>query len=637
MTINLRNTDLIRVLIAAIMTLTFLPELEAQAYTPGQLRNEVLQYQKNQQPKPAAPANRPGGKAPAYQPPPVGTTVFKPANPAKYPKSSLIYLENSDALFFDQVMFPDIQVLKGNVRFRHENAVLHCDSAYFNDVNNTFDAFGRIKMVQGDTLFIYGDYLNYDGNTRLARLRDNVKMVNRNTTLTTDSMNYDRTVNLAYYYTGGKVVDDVNVLTSVWGQYSPATRQALFKDDVKMTNPNFTLTSDTLKYNTKTSIADIVGDSHVLYEEKTNIYSKLGWYDTAKDRMMLLDRSFVEQNDGKTLVGDTIFYDKKNKYSEAFSNVELNDPKQKTTLYGNFVSYDEAKEKGLATDSALFIDWSGKDSLFLSADTLYNFKDSIYDAVKAQKNVRFFRVDVQGMCDSLFYTSRDSIMHLTALPVLWSDNNQLMGDKISAYTKNKKVEKIHIDQSAMAIQKDTLDYYNQLSGKEITAYLDSNQLRRVDVDGNAETIYFPRDEKTREIIGLNKTVSSYVRMYLKDKKVERIILTTASSGSMYPIIDLAENDLYLRNFYWYETERPSKMEDVFLKFVRTAPPKRPESEKKPGFPTEGGEETDKQAKQNTDRSTNNSVNRNTNNSSNRNTGRQSMNTQRSRGSNIKIQ
>ena len=637
MTINLRNTDLIRVLIAAIMTLTFLPELEAQAYTPGQLRNEVLQYQKNQQPKPAAPANRRGGKAPAYQPPPVGTTVFKPANPAKYPKSSLIYLENSDALFFDQVMFPDIQVLKGNVRFRHENAVLHCDSAYFNDVNNTFDAFGRIKMVQGDTLFIYGDYLNYDGNTRLARLRDNVKMVNRNTTLTTDSMNYDRTANLAYYYTGGKVVDDVNVLTSVWGQYSPATRQALFKDDVKMTNPNFTLTSDTLKYNTKTSIADIVGDSHVLYEEKTNIYSKLGWYDTAKDRMMLLDRSFVEQNDGKTLVGDTIFYDKKNKYSEAFSNVELNDPKQKTTLYGNFVSYDEAKEKGLATDSALLIDWSGKDSLFLSADTLYNFKDSIYDAVKAQKNVRFFRVDVQGMCDSLFYTSRDSIMHLTALPVLWSDNNQLMGDKISAFTKNKKVEKIYIDQSAMAIQKDTLDYYNQLSGKEITAYLDSNQLRRVDVDGNAETIYFPRDEKTREIIGLNKTVSSYVRMYLKDKKVERIILTTASSGSMYPIIDLAENDLYLRNFYWYETERPSKMEDVFLKFARTAPPKRTESEKKPGFPTEGGEETDKQAKQTTDRNANNSVNRNTNNSSNRNTGRQSINTQRSRGSNIKIQ
>jgi len=637
MIIKLRNTELIRVLIIVIITLTFLPELGAQAYAPRQLRNELLQYQKNQQTKTPVKNNRRGGKAPAYQPPPVGTTVFKPANPSKYPKSSLIYLENSDALFFDQLMFPDIQVLKGNVRFRHENAVLHCDSAYFNDLNNTFDAFGRIKMVQGDTLFIYGDYLNYDGNTRLARLRDNVKMVNRNTTLTTDSMNYDRVANLAYYYTGGKVVDDVNVLTSVWGQYSPATRQALFKEDVKMTNPNFTLTSDTLKYNTKTSVADIVGDSHVLYEEKTNIYSKLGWYDTGKDRMMLLDRSFVEQNDGKTLVGDTIFYDKKNKYSEAYSNVELNDPKQKTTLYGNFVSYDEAKEKGLATDSALFIDWSSKDSLFLSADTLYNFKDSIYDAVKAQKNVRFFRVDVQGMCDSLFYTSRDSIMHLTALPVLWSDNNQLMGDKISAYTKNQKVEKIHIEQSAMVIQKDTLNYYNQLSGKEIFAYLDSSQLRRVDVDGNAETIYFPRDEKTREIIGLNKTVSSYVRMYLKDKKVERIILTTASSGSMYPIIDMAENDLYLRNFYWYETERPAKMEDVFLKFARTAPPKRPESEKKPGFPTEGGEETDNQANQSTDRNTNNSVNRNTNSSSTRNTGRQTINTQRTKSKNLKIQ
>ncbi len=636
MTNKLRNTNIFRVMILIIIALTFLPELRAQAYSPRQLRNEVLQYQKNQQTKTAASKYRKGGKTQAYQPPPVGATVFKPANPAKYPKSSLIYLENSETLFYDQMLFPDIQVLRGNVRFRHENAVLYCDSAYFNDISNTFDAFGRVKMVQGDTLFIYGDYLNYDGNTRLARLRDNVKLINRNTTLTTDSMNYDRVANLAYYYTGGKVVDDVNVLTSVWGQYSPATRQALFKEDVKMTNPNYTITSDTLKYNTKTSVADIVGDSHVLYKEKTNIYSKLGWYDTAKDRMMLLNRSFVEQNDGKTLVGDTIFYDKKNKYSEAYSNVELNDPKQKTTLYGNFVSYDEGKECGLATDSALFVDWSGKDSLFMSADTLFNFKDSTYDAIKAHKNVRFYRADIQGMCDSLYYTSRDSIMNLKVLPVLWSGSNQLSGDSIKAYTKNQQVEKVHIMQSAMAVQKDTLTYYNQLSGKEITAYLDSGQIRRVDVDGNAESIYFPRDEKTKDIIGLNKTVSSYVKMLFKDKKIERIILTTASSGSMYPIINLEENDLYLRNFYWYEKERPAKSEDVFLKFVRTEPPKRPESNKKPGFPEEKDDSKDKQSSNQAQKNNVNAANRNT--GMNRNTGSQNTNNrQRTRNNNMKIQ
>lgn len=613
-----KNNNVFRVLILAIITLTFLPELQAQ-YLPKQLKNEVLQYQQKTQQTQSTNRNT-YGKKPNYQPPPVGATVFKPANPAKFPKSSLIYLENSETLFHDQLFLPNIQILRGNVRFRHENALLYCDSAYFNDLENSFDAFGKIKMVQGDTLFIYGDYLNYNGNTKLARLREHVKMVNRNTILTTDSMNYDRGANLAYYYTGGKIVDGVNVLTSTWGQYSPTTRQALFKQDVKMTNPDFKMTTDTLKYNTKTAIADIVSDSHIRYKEETNIYSKKGWYDTSKERMMLLNRSLVEQNDGKTLVGDTIFYDKKAKYSEAFSKVELNDPKQKNSLYGNFVSYNENKKYGLATDSALFIDWSNKDSLFLSADTLFNFKDSTYDVIKAHKNVRFFRNDLQGMCDSLLYSSRDSIMHLDALPVIWSDNNQMKGEKITAYTKNQKVEKVLIEQAAIVIQKDTLDYYNQLSGKEIIAYVDSGQLKKVNVNGNAETIYFPKDEKTKESIGVNKTISSYVTVYMKDKKVQRIVLTTASSGSMYPLADMSENDIYLSNFYWYEKERPEKMEDVFQKYVRTAPPKRPESEKKPGMPSESGEGNNSSTNKSVNRENNSSTNTNNNsfNSGNKN-------------------
>ena len=341
-------------------------------------------------------------------------------------------------------------------------------------------------------------------------------------------------------------------------------------------------------------MADIVGNSLIVYKEDTDIYSQRGWYDTKNDRMMLLDRSLVEQNDGKTMIGDTIFYDQKKKYGEAFSNVELNDPKQKTTLYGNYVSYDEVKSLGLASDSALFVDWSGRDSLFLSADTLYTMKDSIetdtisYNKLQAYKNVRFYRSDAQGMCDSLLYNSRDSIIHLHGLPVMWSDNNQMMGEKMTAYTKNQKIDHVKIEQSAVAIQKDSLNYYNQLSGKEMIAYLDSGQLTKVYVNGNAETIYFPKDEKTRDYIGVNKTLSSYVTMYFKEKKIDRIVLTTASSGAMYPLKDMEENDLYLRNFYWYEKERPLKVDDLFAKYERTEPPKRQESTKKPNFPGEGG-------------------------------------------------
>ena len=603
----------VRVLILMILTLTFLTALQAQTNKPKQLRKEVLQS-KAKEDKKEAPTAR---KNLLGNPLQAGATVLKPANPAaSNKKSTPVHLEQSGELLYDQLLFPGIQILKGNVRFRHDNALLFCDSAYFYEQTNSFDAFSNVRIVQADTLTVYGDFLNYDGNTKLARVWDNVKMVNRNTVLTTNVLYYDRNVNLAFYNTGGIIEDGKNTLTSMWGQYSPGTKVALFKDKVKMTNPDMNMNTDTLKYNTSNSVADIVGNSLIVYKAETDIYSQRGWYDTKNDQMMLLDRSLVEQSDGKTLIGDTIFYDKKKGYGEAFSDVELNDPKQKTTLSGNFVSYDEIAHVGLATDSALLIDWSSRDSLFMSADTLISMKDSIqtdslaFNQVKAFKNVRFLRSDVQGMCDSLLYTSRDSIMHLHGLPVLWSDNNQLMGNKMTVYTKNQKVEKVLIEQSGIAIQKDSLNYFNQLSGKEITAYLDSGQLKKVYVNGNAETIYFPKDDKTKDYIGINKTLSSYVTMYFQDKKIQRIVLTTASSGTMYPLSEMEENDLYLRNFYWYETERPLKVDDVFTKYVRTEPQKRQESTKRPSFPGEstGNKIEEKSKPTNTSNRTNNNNN-----------------------------
>ncbi|MGC3979369.1 MAG: OstA-like protein [Paludibacteraceae bacterium] len=553
---------------------------------PRQLRNEIMQKQKpvkspQKNDKKTTPVKRKNNQAL-----PVGATIFTPANPMAVPNTKLIFIENSDALFFDQLLHPDIQLLKGNVRFRHEKALLYCDSAYFNEKANMFDAYGNVRIVQGDTLSAYGDFLNYDGNTKLARLKYNVRMVNRNTTLTTDSMNYDRAANLAYYLTGGKIVDGTNTLTSIWGQYSPATKFALFKENVKLVNPEFTMDSDTLTYNTSNHIANIVGKTHIIYKGETDIYSQRGWYNTSNEQMMLLDRSLVKHKEGKSITGDTIFYDKKRKYGESFSNVMMIDTIQKSTLYGHYVSYDEISKNGMATDSALFVDWSTKDTLYLSSDTLKNMKDSIYNKVEAYKNVRFFRTDIQGMCDSLLYNARDSIMHLNGDPVLWAENNQLMGNKITAYTKNQKINKVRIEQAAISIQKDTLNYYNQLAGKEIIAHIDSGQVKKVNVNGNAETIYFPKDEKTQEFVGVNKTLSSYITAYLNNKKIERVVLTSASSGVMYPLKEMGENDLYLRNFYWYEKERPMKFEDVFSKYVKVERPKRPDSEKRPSFPSE---------------------------------------------------
>jgi uncharacterized protein (UPF0333 family) len=222
------------------------------------------------------------------------------------------------------------------------------------------------------------------------------------------------------------------------------------------------------------------------------------------------------------------------------------------------------------------------------------------------------------MSDSLLYNSRDSIIHLRGLPVLWADNNQMMGTKMTAYTKNQQIERVKIEQSAIAIQKDSLHYYNQLQGKEVIAYLDSGGIQRVNVNGNAETIYFPKDDKTKEYVGVNKTISSYVTMYFKEKKIDRIVLTTASSGAMYPLNEMGEDDLYLRNFYWYEDERPHEIDDLFAKYERTEPPKRQESTKKPNFPGENSGSTPATSSQRSGVSTSSQPNTDTNNRGNDN-------------------
>lgn len=560
MGIHLKALPQLKYIVFSGVLCLFFAILTAQV-RPGQLRKEILNNQQVKQNKATTTTSKPRKKTPfVFSKKPLAPIV----NPLNNKQATLVYLENTETLAYDQFTNPDLKILKGNVRFKHDNAYLYCDSAYFYEKANSLDAFSNVRIVQGDTLFVYGDFLYYDGNLKLAKLRRNAKMVNKKTTLTTDSLNFDRNTNLAYYYTGGKIVDPENTLTSVWGQYNTSTSDALFRNKVLLTNKNYTMTSDTLQYNTKTNVSNIVGPTHIIYQNETDIYSNKGWYNTSTERMMLLNRSLVVHKDGKTIVGDTVFYDKAKKYGEAFVNVVMTDSVQKSTLYGDYVFYNELTEAGLATDSALLVDWSTKDTMWVHADTLRTFKDSIFDVAKGIMNVRLYRSDVQGICDTLFFSARDSIINMKGEPVLWAEKNQLSGDLIQAFTKNQKVERIHIQQSAIAIQKEDSLFYNQLSGKEIIAHVDSGELKRVHVNGNAETIYYPRDEADSTLIGLNKTESSYVVMYLKNKKADKIVMTAATSGVMYPIGQLKGGELYLKNFFWLDKQRPTNSSDVLL-------------------------------------------------------------------------
>ena len=485
----------------------------------------------------------------------------------KEPQKTKVYLLHSDILRFNKEQNPDAQILVGNVRFRHDSAYMDCDSAYFYEARNSFEAFGNIKMQQGDTLFIYGDWLYYDGNSQIAMLRENVKMQNRNTILTTDSLNYDRVFNLGYFFDGGTLTDEENILTSDWGEYSPATKNAVFNYDVKLVNPKFTLTSDTLRYNSQTKIANIVGPSDIV-SDQNHIYSELGFYNTTSGEAILLQRS-VLTNQQRQLVGDSLFYNRNKGYGEAFRNVVMTDTENKNLLTGEYGFYDELKGNALVTDSALAINYSqNNDSLYMHGDTLrlitYNMNtDSVYRKTFVYHKVRIYKSDLQGVCDSLVFNSQDSCMTMYHDPIVWNGKQQLFGEEIRAYMNDSTIDWAHIINQAMSIEQMDSVHYNQVSGKEIKAYFTGGDLRQVDVIGNVRLGYFPVDGKDSTLIGYITAESSLMNVYLLQRKVQRIKMTTQTDGVMYPMLQIPEDKLYLPSFAWFDYIRPLNKDDVF--------------------------------------------------------------------------
>lgn len=481
----------------------------------------------------------------------------------------LIYLEHSNTLEFDEARLPDAQILRGDVLFRHDSMWLYCDSAYFYDKRNSLDAFGHVRIVQGDTLFGYGDKLFYNGNTKLARFRKHVKLIHRSTILTTDSMNYDRKRDVAYYLWGGKIVDSLNTLTSVRGHYYPPTKQSIFRRNVHLKNDRFTLEADTLKYNTESHIADIVGPTTIVYEEETTILSSNGTYNTQSEQSLLYDRSVVRHNDHKMMIGDTLFYDKQVGYGIGWSNVIASDTTNQMTLYGNYCEMYEDPEHGFATDSALLIDWSDSvDYVYMHADTLFTETIDSAKHVRAHHNVRIYKTDMQAVCDSMRYDGKDSIVHLYTNPVCWSDSNQVAADTVHIFLKNEDVDYMHGVGAGIMIQQITDEYFNQMSGKEIFAYVREGEIREVEVKGNALTVYYPIDDNGK-FVGLNTTESSTINMYLVNQNVEHVLFKTETSGTIYPLDQVPEGSDFLNAFFWAVEERPLVPGDVFLNPQRT--------------------------------------------------------------------
>jgi lipopolysaccharide export system protein LptA len=451
--------------------------------------------------------------------------------------------------------------LIGSVRFDHEGSSMYCDSAYFYGPINSLDAFSRVHIVQGDTINVYGDFLHYDGNTRIAQIRKNVRLVGKNTELTTQELDFDLGKSIGYYTRHANIISGENKLKSRVGYYFSRQEMYYFRDSVVLKNPDYTIYSDTLRYHTPTKIAYFYGPTEII-GDSSYIYCENGWYNTETNISVLKEKALV-RNKKQTIKGDSLYYERETGYGEGFSNIELLDEEQNIILKGNHAFVNQKKDSALLTDKALLIFITDDaDSIFVHADTLRATPDtSGFRQLRAYYGVRLFKSDLQGICDSLYYSTSDSILRLFHQPVLWSAENQLSAEYIEIWTRNKLVYQLHMQRLSFMINQEDSGKFNQIKGKSMICYFRNNEPYKIDVKGNGQTVYYAKDEN--EVVGVNIAQSSNLTIFLKDKKPDDIRFYIKPAGTMYPLGMAPESELILKDFKWLDKLRPKNKDDIF--------------------------------------------------------------------------
>lgn len=494
--------------------------------------------------------------------------MLAPKKKSNRPKGDRVYLLHADELRYDMYgSNPDAQIVKGKVSFSHQGAHLTCDSAYFYQNSNSVKAFGHVHFKQGDTLSLTCDRAEYDGMMQMMHARNNVVLHHRRQVLRTDSLDYDRLYEMANFFEGGTLIDGKDKLVADWGEYHTKTRVAKFVYNVKLRSGKDVVTTDTLYYDVPKSKAHMVGPSKIISGGSV-VHTKNGFYNTKNDQAQLFDRSTLEDKD-KTITGDSLYY-VKNGESYGYGNVVYVDKKNKNSLHCNYLRYNEKTGYGFATRNPVAIDYSQKDTLWMHSDSMkiYTFHintDSVYRTVHAFHKVRVYRTDVQAVCDSLVFNSKDSCMTMYKDPIVWNANRQLLGEVIKAYMNDSTIRMAHVIGQALSIDEmpDSV-HFNQVTSKEMKAYFENGQARMGESIGNVQTIYYLTNDKDSSIVGLNYMETDTMRMYLSPERQLQKIWANKSVGTFYPITQVPPSKVKLPNFAWFDDIRPKDKNDIFV-------------------------------------------------------------------------
>ena len=480
-------------------------------------------------------------------------------------KAKQIEIIQAGSLEGSKINGEEVRRLVGDVIFKQETTFLYCDSAIFYVITNSIDAYGDVR-VEGEKAKLNGDFLHYEGNTKIAVITGKVvKMTDGKAVLTTDKLNYDLVNDIGEYTTGGKVEDKENVLTSKHGYYYSKDKTVFFKDNVVLTNPKYIMKSDTLKYNSLNETTYFFGPSTIQSTDKDSgfIYCEYGWYNTKTEKSYFSNNAYIQSKETK-LSGDSLSYDRATGIGKAWKNVNVTDTVQKIIISGEYATLDEKKAESFVTGKSMLTKILDTDSIYLHADTLYAKQDSAtkLKTYFAYYHTRIFKTDLQGQCDSLVYSSKDSTIYFYGTPILWNNKNQLTATLITIKLANNKLQSMNLLANSFITGLEDSLRYNQVKGRNMIGYFVQNKLDHIHVIGNGQTIYYIRNGK-KQLTGVNKADCSDMLIYLDSSKVKQISLLNKPDATLYPIKELPPMELRLKDFAWYGELQPKFKEDIF--------------------------------------------------------------------------
>ena len=470
-----------------------------------------------------------------------------------------IELINSDRLI-NGPKHTDYWICIGNVKFYHKNTIMQCDSSHHYTKQNKMIAFGNIKITKGDSLLIYGDKLVYNGNKNVANLRGNVLLRDKYTKLSTEKITYNLIKEIAYYPKKGTIIDDNITLTSERGVYNTKKHMFFFKENVKVISNNYSVETDTLNYNSENKTTYFIGPTFI-FSENNIIYCENGWYNTQNDISQFKENAYIS-NSKRLVKGDSLYYDRNIGYGRAINNITMVDSSNNIIVNGNLAEYFENEDHIEVTKNALLNILFEKDTLFMTADKFVSYTSN-KNHILAYKNVKIFKEDLQGKCDSLHYNISDSTVELFASPILWIDEMQITSDSINIQLKNNKINKMNFFPNSMIVSSVDSIYFNQIKGKYMYAYFKKNKLNKLNIKGNGESIFIIEDENDiNKKIGLNKVKCSNIDIQIQENKISSIQYKIFPISTTIPNQNIKEEDKFLENFIWRIDEKPNSLKEI---------------------------------------------------------------------------